>query len=386
MAQLLNYIFGRSEYFATEPEVRSRSPRTSVCQRAVRIAQLLILLTLPSLAQTVVTVRPDCFLQLGALTAPPQTTAALDNRTTGCRFWILTYASNGYSVLQMHLQSAPKTNPDIGPGTFVDFAGTVVTGTQLSVNPATSITSAEIDAIGYFPWMRASLDTTTGSGSVTGTLYGWKEAPAGFGGTGGCPGTVGTPCVVVGPTAPGVVPSSNPVIIGGVDVADGGPVKIIGTDSNGFLSLAQTSSTLVDANGNAINSELIAGSAAAQYQVFPMQFNGSTWDRQFICTLRATLSSSSSGNQQLIALSGGTNIRICAIHFSTGTPENVDITTGTGANCGTGTATIDSYVSIVNFDPQLGPAAALRGGAGNAICVNPAVAQLFKVTAIYAQF
>ena len=106
----------------------------------------------------------------------------------------------------------------------------------------------------------------------------------------------------------------------------------------------------------------------------------------FSCTLEATLSTSSAGNQQIIAASGVLIPRICAIHFSTGSPENVSITTGTGVNCAVGTATLDSYIGVVAADPNYSALYALAAPAGNAVCVNPAAAQAIFFTVIYAQF
>jgi hypothetical protein len=195
-----------------------------------------------------------------------------------------------------------------------------------------------------------------------------------------------TPCVVDGPNASGTAPTFPPVLIAGLDVFNTGNLFPIGVDSNGGIIPSGIGLTLGDGVSNNITTPAIGGGTASQYETFPNVFNGGSWNRQFSCTRQGTFGSSSSGDQQIIALSGGTNIRLCTIDFSSSIPEGVKIDVGTGANCGTGTTTLRSYTSVTAFDFEWGPLTALLGGSGNAICINPAVAQAFTVNFTYAQF
>ena len=120
--------------------------------------------------------------------------------------------------------------------------------------------------------------------------------------------------------------------------------------------------------------------------VAPWQFNGASWDRQFVCTNQVFVNLAASGNAQVIAASGSTSVRICHMHLSTTAPETLQITTGTGVNCAVANAVIDSYQSTSAFTFDGGPSAALRGGASNAVCVNPSANTTLTGVIIYAQF
>lgn len=329
-----------------------------------------------------VSIRPDCF-QFFTFTTTGNSNV-FDNRSAGCPYFAIAYSSNGFSGLSLVVQVAPDAGGT--PGAFSTYTA------NSGSNPNTATTQATSTFSGYFPWLRVQLTSITGAGSLSGILYGWRTPPAliaGGGTSGGCPGTTGTPCVVIGPTASGSASTNAPVLVAGLDGNGSGHVlqAFVDHGSQGWLFADTINQTTANPTGQTNIVNQINSGAVSKQIVYPFVLTGgSNYDAQIACKNQAFLSSSSSGNQQVIALSGSTNIRICAMHFSTGTPENVDITTGTGSNCGSGTATIDSFVSVVNFDPNLGSSAPLTGGAGNAICINPASAQLFKVTMIYAQF
>lgn len=107
-----------------------------------------------------------------------------------CTFWTLGYASVGFSGISLVVQSAPAASAST-PGAFVTFAGSVLTG----INPNTSITGAQTtlsNGIVAIPWVRVTLASSTGTGTVFGLLQGWNTGNSGSGGGGVTPGTVTT--------------------------------------------------------------------------------------------------------------------------------------------------------------------------------------------------
>jgi len=186
----------------------------------------LILLSLFSLsalfAQT--TIRPDCSIPF-TFTGSGQSTANLTcgHNTQGIVNWVVVYFNTGFSAISLVVQSAPDASGS--PGSWATFAGAVLTSLQYpgssGVNPNTATTSAFTGFAGYFPWNRITLSSVTGSGKVTGSLYGFlnstlsKAAGGGGGGTVtiagttnqitvtglGCSGGTGT-CTISIPTNP----------------------------------------------------------------------------------------------------------------------------------------------------------------------------------------
>lgn len=153
----------------------------------------LLLLSGPIFAQTKVT--PDCVIPFSftAAGSTSNSTCGAPNggsNGNGIASWIVVYYNTGFSGLSVTVQSAAD-NSGV-PGTYGTFAGTVLTSSQYpgssGVNPNTATTSAFTGLAGYYPWMRVTLSGLTGSGKVTGALYGFYNstlAKAGSGGGGG---------------------------------------------------------------------------------------------------------------------------------------------------------------------------------------------------------
>jgi hypothetical protein len=201
-----------------------------------RLARLLIimkklllfaLLAIPVWSQTAVNVQPDCWLPVSF---PAGAGASqIDNTTKGCTFWIFSYASQGYSVLSIVVQTAPLTST--GPGSWSTF--TAATGS----NPNTSTTMA-ISTFGgstsYFPWLRVQLTSATGSGLIQGALYGWRiPSSSGGGGGTGCP----NPCPVEGLGTAGAQ-TGGVLTIQGDPAAT--PVPVTGTITGTFTPVTST--------------------------------------------------------------------------------------------------------------------------------------------------
>lgn len=123
---------------------------------------------LPAAAQT--KIAPDCVIDF-SFTAAGQTqgAAGCGNNTAGVVQWTLWYKSTGFSALSLRVESAPDVSGS--PGTWVAYAGTIASG----VNPNTAITNNQTTFTGFEPWVRVILTSKTGTGTVTGQLYGCRQ-------------------------------------------------------------------------------------------------------------------------------------------------------------------------------------------------------------------
>lgn len=326
-----------------------------------------------------VSIRPDCF-QFFTFTATGNSNV-FDNRSAGCPYFAIAYSSNGFSVLSLVVQTAPDAGGT--PGAFSTYTA------NSGINPNTAITQAFSTFSGYFPWLRVQLTSVTGSGSISGVLYGWKAPPdiiAGGGSSGGCVGTSATPCVVVGSKANGAnVSAVPPILIEGIDYTTNHGIALE-VDNSGALLYQTTINTLVDGTSNTATPTQSTFGAPYFFQVMPSLFNGVSWDRQYVCANQAFVNLAASGNAQIIAASGSTVIRVCHIHLSTSAPETIQLTTGTGANCGTGNAVIDAYQNTSSLAMDFQPTAALRTAASQALCINPSTNTTLTGVIIYAQY
>jgi hypothetical protein len=258
-----------------------------------------------------------------------------------CVAWKITYqAPTTVTALSITFQGAPDAGNT--PGSFVTFAGSVQEGS----NPITTTPAGAIDvrpgASGvYYPWVRIHLSGYMGSGTVNVHVLGYR-------------GT--TPAPAASSTVTADQPGSN------------------------------TAQADAQSNTQAIPDWLVSGMLVAGFnRTLPYSFNGSTWDRNFVCTQSAPITLSGSGNTQVIGLSGSTIVRICHVSLATGTPENIKITQGTGSNCGSSTADVTGfYQNVTSIALDFG--GSVRNSAGFAICINQSAAQTTGGVISYAQY
>jgi hypothetical protein len=292
--------------------------------------------------------------------------------------------------LNLRVESAPP-NTATTPGTFVNYAGTVITG----VNPNTSTTGAQTflsNVTVSIPWIRVRLAalSATGTTNIFGILQGWNTGHSGASSVGPppgspCAGTQATPCVVDGPDANGAVPTQSPVQVAGWDGTD---IRTLKTDANGSEIPSNASSANADGLNNSETSPTGAAAALLVQREFPYIYNGATWDRQFACT-----------NQQAFNLAAGTDVvivtgtaaqktRICHVSFSGDTSVTATIRQGTGATCGTGTlAVTGGYVNVLGFAFDFTPLASLRTTvAANDMCLHLSASATGGGVAIYATY
>ncbi len=111
---------------------------------------------------------PDCVRNFSFTAVGNSTT--FDNRSNFCSSWVVAYVSTGFTgTLALTVQHAPATTAGVA-GTWATFGGTVVSGS----NPNTSVAQGQTKLEGYYPFMRVNLASLTGTGTVTGRLYGYR--------------------------------------------------------------------------------------------------------------------------------------------------------------------------------------------------------------------
>lgn len=364
-------------------------------------------------------------------------------------YWVLSYQVTGFSAISLQFESA--TGPAGSPGAFAAFSGTVTSG----VNPSTSVacgTPTNCTAVfsGIVGWVRVRLVSKTGSGTIQGTLQGYKTYQALGGnspaGGSGCPGTVGTPCVVGGSAANGAALAGNPVLVCGSDgtncrqfLVDGaGRLQVVGGAPSGSALNGNPVVTggsdgtnaryiLVDASGR----QIVVGGAASGSPVSgnPLLIAGfdGTNARSILVDgtgfLRVggipAVGAAVSGNPLLMGLSDGTNSQyafycpnqaafslaaatdvvivagtaskktyICHIDFAASAAGTFTVQQGTGATCGTGTAAITGAMpSITSFAMNYTPQAALHTTTNaNDTCLHAGGAATVGGFVTYAQF
>jgi hypothetical protein len=272
------------------------------------VAVLAVLSVLPSHAQTQVSIQHACFsgFQFNAAGGVQQ---MADNLGTLCNSFTIEYSNFGFSALSLLVQSAPD-NGGV-PGTWVTFAGTVVTGS----NPNTGLVTGTTTFTGFYRWVRVTLSSVTGTGTISGAIYG-DQVAASPGSSGGGGSACPSPCPVIGPTAVGS-PSANP------------PVQVSENDGNGNL-------------------------------IIPI-----------LPTLSTPLTLTTSGLTQIIALSAAKSIRIGHLSLSFASGVDFQLEYGTGSNCAGGTTALTGvYKNILTYAYDDPPGAPLIVPAGNALCAN----------------
>jgi len=154
-------------------------------------------------------------------------------------------------------------------------------------------------------------------------------------------------------------------------------VTLFAQDSTNAVTVASSG---VDGATNAVN--------GLQNRSYNSLFNGSTWDRAFTCASQASATITAGSTTQIVALSGSTNIRVCSYQVGIATTGTFKFVSGTGSNCGTGTADITPATNLIAGNVvavSAGNNSIFRAGASNALCVA-AVTGNVQVFVSYAQF
>lgn len=128
---------------------------------------------------------PDCVIFVNNFTAAGST-ATFPNYFTACQSWTFQYTSVGFSGLTVTVQSAPAATATT-PGSWVTYAGTVVTGSNPNTSTTGAVTTFKNGTVDI-PFIRVNISGLTGSGTIWGVLYGYKTGYTGGSGSGSnCP-------------------------------------------------------------------------------------------------------------------------------------------------------------------------------------------------------
>jgi hypothetical protein len=314
---------------------------------------VLLLLSSPLFAQS-----PD--VQQGPITftgvsngTPIFVAAGGSNGAVG---WRLTYHVDGtsFTAAQVAIQGANAANA-AGCTTASFSTITAVNADAVeSTNPSVSAAQGNVAVKSFYPCIRMRVTAVTGSGgTVIASIAGWRGtfvfpqsftfAPAGtqnvnvqqVAGTSTVQAGLNGTLAVGGAAAVGAAPTSDPIPQGSIDSA-----------------------------GNLITPDY--------------------------CTLKAIIDKPGTGSTQLVAVSGGTTIRVCKWSFTTDTLTTVQLVTGTGATCTTPTVETGTYsgagggVFGVIEDYLPGP---LITTAAKTLCISlsAGVVTSGAVTVIYSQ-
>jgi hypothetical protein len=132
------------------------------------------------------TLQPDIIVPFtltaaGNFPAANVTNGPGDNRTKGVAAWTLRYQNTGMTAVTVTLQSGCSTSTTV---TYGSFAGTISTG---YVNGIVSDTGGSLQATNgtaCISWVRVNV-AATGTGTLTGVLYGFRNSSAAVNGGGG---------------------------------------------------------------------------------------------------------------------------------------------------------------------------------------------------------
>jgi hypothetical protein len=155
-------------------------------------------------------VQNDCFASFGMSGGFPITAVGTrviySNMRYPCYDWRVLYFVDGFSAVSLKVDAASDSSGS--PGAWSTFPGTPADG----VNPNTSAAWAATRLLGAPPWISVVLTSASGSGSITGVLYGCKQPGCSSAGNppastspAPCPGTVSSPCVTAAESSAGAV-------------------------------------------------------------------------------------------------------------------------------------------------------------------------------------
>ena len=255
--------------------------------------------------------------------------------------------------------SAPNSSVINAPGVFAQVYGQVTANNKMgTVSQTVTLTAGQSESI-YLSvigcsQLNLSFTTFAGTGSdtirVQGTFSNSSSVPT-FGG----------------------LPGSAMIGMSGFNLSVPTPIAV---NSTGQMPIAGAV-TGTDGNLNGASSQLFCNqlSSTCPLQIMPLLFNGTSWDRQFYCPNTVTFSVASTVTQVVAAQAA--KIRICSFSLqpSTVTAGSVDIVTGTGSNCATGTATLSGAFTlpasaVVDISPAISSMGPLTTGNAVAVCIR----------------
>lgn len=116
----------------------------------------------------------------------------------------------------------------------------------------------------------------------------------------------------------------------------------------------------------------------------------STGPRPFLfCDKSVAINTASSGQNQLVALLAGRSIYVCGLHWISTSALSVNVTYGTGTNCGTGNTILEGAQAVAANGGLVIPVSPVPKWivpAGQALCINLSAATQVSGSVTYGQF
>lgn len=207
------------------------------------------------------------------------------------------------------------------------------------------------------------------------------------------PGTVANGAFTQGAVASGAADAGNPVKVAGrfnttqPTFTDGqrGDIQL---DTRGNLKTVLFGQNSVSSAGVATANDAVTNPIGLNVNAFNALLNGTNFDRAFTCPNTAVVNVTAAATTQIVALSGSTNIRVCSFAISMSAAGTAQFVSGTGSNCGTGTANITGAMTLATGTPlamSSGNGSVFRAGASQALCLSAVTGNVTGFVT-YAQF
>lgn len=341
-------------------------------------------------AQQIVVSQPDCVIfyhfTASGQTSPLAPNVGFSNLTNGCVAWNFSYANTGFSAITLAFQSAPNVSG--AAGSWSTFSG----GTLLAgINPNTNTTGAFTLISGYNPWVRVALTAATGSGTVDGAIYGYRIPSAAasaaatanvnvqqFGGTSVAIGQAAMAAsmpVVIASNQSGVPISGTVTANQGTPGVGAWPVLAAQGSSPWVTGGPAASGAAPSGNPNWMSG---LGSGATGGLLYPIT----------ACDSSQVVTVSAAATTEIVALTASRSIRVCSFSASISLAGTAQWVTGTGTNCGSGTANLTGAYSIatgVTTSQGTGLGEIFKTPSGNALCLSATVGNVTGVVS-YAKY
>lgn len=274
-----------------------------------------------------------------------------------------------------------------------DFGASWVNATAIPQPVAAGVTSATSTGTWQVNVAGMSHVRIRGSAYTSGTANISLAAASGIGLSPAVPATGASSSAVQGAGASGSALSGNPVLVGG---SDGTNARTLGTDNLGDLSIIHNVTSGDGISAANVGAQLaFSGNNSNGFapNVSALQFNGTSWDRQFYCSKTTFISALAAATTQIVAGVASQKIRVCSVVLSNtnATATNVKFVEGTGSNCATGqTQTTGNFaLGATPNTLTLFPAASgafITTTAADALCATGSAAGAADVTITYQQF
>ena len=314
-----------------------------------------------------VTIQPDCVIVINFTTvgqfSPTAPNTGYNNKTGGCTTWAMQIAVSGFSSASVTLQSAPD-NAGVA-GTWVTFAnGTIISPTPNNVNPIVTSTAGNLWEVGAAAWVRALFSAGSGTGTVTGTLFGCRQPNCSLNGVGGGPGT-SVSATIVAPLGSQLAAASVSVAL----PSDQLPLKVQGNAAAG-APVSGNPQLIAGKDGSGNAQDFATDSAGGMYQ-------WSACDSQAIVTLSGT------GYNSVVSGTASQVIRICnvAVTSASGGVPNVNTFSLAFGTCAGSPTEAVNLAGVTGYTDQF--FGSLRGASAAAFCVSEAVANGDKIAVTY---